>query len=159
MSAQDDPFDFDDDPEVFGSGHEAETGRSDRRSQKSLSDFVKRAIDNTLGSVQSTGSLSREALQFLITQGDRGRKEATRLVAKEVRDFLDHIELSREITEVLRGLTVDVSASIRFRKTEDGGLRPDVKVSGPKARGPSEVGTEDLKEPSRDLPARDSNEN
>jgi hypothetical protein len=91
-----------------------------------VSEFVRRAIENTVGSVQSTGSVSKEALAYLLQQGDKGRKEVMRVVAKEVGDFLRQTDVSSEIVKVLTNIQVDVSASVKFRPSQDhGAVRPE----------------------------------
>ena len=100
----------------------------DRR-QGVVTDFVRRAIENTVGQVQSTSSLSREAIAYLLQQGDKGRKEVLRIVAKEVGDFLRHVDISTEVIKVLTGIQMDFSASVRFRHAEDGKVKPEVSTS------------------------------
>jgi hypothetical protein len=99
----------------------------DRR-QGVVTDFVRRAIENTVGQVQNTGSLSREAITYLLQQGDKGRKEVLRIVAKEVGDFLRNVDLSTEVIKVLTGLQMDFSASVKFRHA-DGKLKPEVSTT------------------------------
>lgn len=92
-------------------------------------EFVRRAIENTVGSVQNTGSLSREALQYLLQQGDRGKKELVRIVGQEVGEFLRNVDLSSELVKILTSVQVEVSASIRFKHAKDGGIRPEIVQS------------------------------
>ncbi|MBK8012971.1 MAG: hypothetical protein IPK13_16645 [Deltaproteobacteria bacterium] len=119
----DDPPPFrdepDDDDEMFSRRERSEGGRSNL-----VGEFVRRAIENTVGQAKSTGTLSREALMFLLQQGDRGKKEIVRVVAKEVGDFLRHVDLSSEVVKVLTGLQVDFQASVRFRKNPEGAVEP-----------------------------------
>ncbi len=103
--------------------------RTERRPM-GVSDFVRRAFENTVGQVQNTGSVPREALAFLLQQGDRGRREIVRVVAKEFGDFLRHTDISSEVVKVLTAVQVEVSASVRFKPTGDGrGVVPDVGTS------------------------------
>ncbi len=99
----------------------------DRR-QGVVTDFVRRAIENTVGQVQNTSSISREAIHYLLQQGDRGRKEVLRIVGKEVGDFLRHVDISTEVIKVLTGIQMDFSASVRFRHA-DGKLKPEIEKS------------------------------
>lgn len=85
--------------------------KSERRPRGRVPEFVRRAIENTVGSVPSTGTLSREALEYL----DKGRREVLRIVASEVGDFLRNTDLSREVVKILSSLQVEVNASLRFR--------------------------------------------
>lgn len=93
---------------------------SERRQRpRVVSEFVRRAIENTVGSMQSTGSLSKEALQYVLQQGDRSKKEILRIVAHEVGEFLRNVDLSSEVVKILTSVQVEVNASIRFKPTED----------------------------------------
>ena len=82
------------DDDYFFRRERAGGGRVDRRG---VSDFVRRAIENTVGSVQTTSSLSREAINYLLQHGDKGKKEVVRIVASEVGDFLGGTDLD-EVT-------------------------------------------------------------
>lgn len=85
-----------------------------------ITDFVRKKLESTIDQVQTTGTLSRDALSYVIQQGDKGRKEVLRIVAQEVGDFLKHTDLSRELTKVLTGMKVDITASIAFKPADDG---------------------------------------
>ena len=99
--------------------------RERERRQGVVTDFVRRAIENTVGQVQNTSSISREAFHYLLQQGDKGRKEVLRIVAKEVGDFLRHVDISTEVIKVLTNVQMDFSASVKFRHV-DGKLQPEV---------------------------------
>ena len=92
-----------------------------------VGEFVRRAIDNTLGQVQNSGTVSKEAINYLLHQGDRGRREIVRIVANEVGDFLRHTDLSSEIVKVLTNVQVDMNASIRFKRNPEGRLVSEVE--------------------------------
>ncbi len=129
---------FEDD-DMFARDERGRDESGERRSSWSaqarggVSDFVRRAIENTVGSVSSGGSVGRDALHFLLQQGDRGRKELLRIIASEVGDFLRTVDVSGEVAKVLTGLQIDFSANIKFRRAEeDGKVKPapaDVNVN------------------------------
>lgn len=117
------PFEEDD---LFQRRERGTTDRA-RGRPRVVPDFVRRAIENTVGSVQSTGVLSKDVIAYLLQQGDKGRRELTRVVAKEVGDFLRQTDVSSEVVKILTNIQVDVSASVRFRPTaEKGGVRPEM---------------------------------
>ncbi|MBI2378689.1 MAG: hypothetical protein HYV07_32140 [Deltaproteobacteria bacterium] len=92
-----------------------------------LSSFVKKALENVGG---SGAHLSKDALAYLLQQGDRGRREVLRIVAAEVGEFLRNTDLSSEVVKILSGLEVEVKANIRFKATGDGrSVTPDVAMS------------------------------
>lgn len=148
MSQREDENGFEgvfDDDEMFT---QRERG-GERRQRPFVSDFVRRAIENTMGSVQSTGSLSREALSYLLQQGDRGKREVVRIVAHEVGEFLRGVDLSGEIIKVLSGIQLDVSASVRFKPTADG-VRPEIKSETKVQPVPEKAEAEPHDEPERE---------
>ena len=119
----------DDDPEdddLFGKRPSEREGRHKLR--PAVTDFVRRAFENTMGSVQVPSSAPREALDFLLKQGDRSRREIFRVVANEVSDFLKQVDLGGEIVKVLTSVQVELNASVRF-KPVDGTTRVEVDPS------------------------------
>lgn len=123
MSEGDDPYEGDIDDEMFTHRERPTQDRWQR--PKVVSEFVRRAIEGTVGSMEKSSNLSREALSFLLQQGDRGKKELVRIVAHEVNDFLKNVDLSSEVIKVLTNLSIEVNATVRF-KTKDGVLTPEI---------------------------------
>lgn len=99
------------------------------RAQRSraVPDFVRRAIENTVGSVQSTQNVSKEALQFFLSTTDKTRREIVRLAASEVGDFIRNSDLASEVIKVLTSVEADVQVKVRFNRTDGGGVRPEVR--------------------------------
>jgi hypothetical protein len=126
--------------------------QGERRQQRPrvVSEFVRRAIENTVGSVTNTGNLSREALNYLLQQGDRGKREVVRIVAQEVGEFLRGIDLSSEVVKVLSNIQVDVNASIRFKPSNDGSLKPEITSDATVT--PVKDGAPDAPDPATDRP-------
>jgi hypothetical protein len=124
-SDTEDPAPLEDD-DLFQRRERGTTDRN-RTRPRVVPDFVRRAIENTMGSVQNTGVISKDVIGYLLQQGDKGRREITRVVAKEVGDFLRQTDVSSEVVKILTNLQVDVTASVRFRPTaEKGGVRPEM---------------------------------
>jgi hypothetical protein len=120
------PQDFENDRETSDLEDDDMFARREReRRQGVVTDFVRRAIENTVGQVQTTSNLSRDAIQYLLQQGDKGRKEVLRIVAKEVGEFLRHVDISTEVIKVLTGVQMDFTASVKFRHA-DGKLKPEI---------------------------------
>ncbi len=118
----------DDDDLFFRRDRERERDRERDRGGLGVSDFVRRAIENTVGSVQNTGTMSKEALHYVIQQGDRGRREVVRIVASEVGDFLRKTDLSQEVVKILTSVQMDFNATIKFRPTEDGLVKAEAET-------------------------------
>ena len=112
--------------------------RSGGRPPLGVSDFVRRAIETTVGQVQNQSGLPKEAINYLLQQGERGRREVVRIVAKEVGDFLRATDISSEVVKVLTNVQVDFSAKLRFKRNSEGGLTQEVVEDAEQAR------TEDL---------------
>ena len=74
--------------------------------------------------------LPREAVSSLLAQTEKARADFFRMVAIELRGFLEEANLAGELRKVLVGLSLDVQASISFRSTEDGGVRAEVDSGG-----------------------------
>lgn len=108
----------DDDDEMF---------RRRERYRPIISELVKKAIENTVGQVQNTGTAGRDAISYLLQQGDKGKQQAVRIIAKEVGDFLRATDISSEAVKILTQLRVEVNASVSFKPAGDGrAVRPEV---------------------------------
>jgi hypothetical protein len=80
--------------------------------------------------------LPREMAGLLLQQIDETKNGLYRAVAKELRDFLEHTNMSDEITRALTALSFEIKTEIRFIPNEkqaepvDGKLpKPEVKAS------------------------------
>jgi hypothetical protein len=58
--------------------------------------------------------LPKEAAQYVYEQIDDTKKGVYRVVAKEIRDVLEHMNLAEELTRVLTKLSFEISTQIRF---------------------------------------------
>lgn len=119
---------YDDDQPLEGETEDEMFARRERHRQSSrvVSDFVKRAIENTVGQVQSSGAIPKDAFEYLVKQGDKGRREVVRIVANEVGDFLKQTDLSSEAIKVLTNLQVDFNATVKFKRNPEGRLSTEV---------------------------------
>jgi hypothetical protein len=115
------------DDEMFARREGRDT-RDSREAPRGVTDFVRRAIESTVGSVHNTGTISKEALHYVLQQGDRGRREVLRIFANEVGEFLRATDISRELTKVLTSVKIEVNASVRFKPTDDGKVEPSVET-------------------------------
>jgi len=75
--------------------------------------------------------LPKDALHYIYGQIDDTKKGLYRVVAKEIRDVLEHTNFAEEISQVLTKLSFEITTQIRFvpnseaRKSADGaGERP-----------------------------------
>lgn len=137
--------------------------RDDRersRLDRMLPDLVKKLVDvgvekiadgpESLRHILADAKLPKEAIQLLVSQLDEGRKDVARVVAREIREFLERASLADEFTKLLSGLTLEVKTQIRFVPNTDssGSVRPKVKtklglhVDSEPTRGPAEPSSE-----------------
>ena len=56
----------------------------------------------------------KKTLKTAMKQADRTKKDIGTLVAKEVRLFLDNIEVDELLKKVLAGQSIEISATIKF---------------------------------------------
>lgn len=71
--------------------------------------------------------LPRDAVTNLLAQTEKARTDLFKMIAVEVRRFLEHSNLPGELAKALTGITVDVQASISFRENEEGKLLSKVE--------------------------------
>lgn len=64
--------------------------------------------------------LPREAIGFVLAQADKTKTEVTRVVATELRKFLDSTRLREDLLALLAQLTIEVKAEIQVRRREPG---------------------------------------
>ena len=89
--------------------------------------------------------LPREVAQFMLAQADNVRTEVVRVVAGEVRRFLDEANLGEELAKILTSLSFEVRTEIRFIPNDEA-VRPSVKSRvGIRTRGgeTQDLGDED----------------
>ena len=73
--------------------------------------------------------LGEEVANYLITQAASSKDELFRIVAKELRGFLENVNLSGELQKLLTSLSFEIKTEIRFIPNDEavGGVTPDVK--------------------------------
>src|SRR5262245_2022572 len=82
---------------------DAETGA---REERGIGDFVRRAV--------SAG----------FEVASRSKDDLLRVATGEIRAWLDHLDLDKELAKALSKMTIEVNAQIRFHPREDGSLEP-----------------------------------
>ncbi len=72
-------------------------------------------------------SLPKDVVVFLISQVQSTKNELFRIVAREIRDFLEHTDLGGELQKALTSLTFEVTMQIRLKPSKDSnGVIPSV---------------------------------
>ncbi|MBN2359282.1 MAG: hypothetical protein JXR83_07495 [Deltaproteobacteria bacterium] len=102
----------------------AERNSAGRRLEQYLPDVVRRTLVAGLGAVLLTEEglrsalsdlkLPKEAIAYLAAQADRSKRELSNAIARELRSFLDGVDLSRVLRRVLAGMTLEFTTQVRF---------------------------------------------
>jgi hypothetical protein len=104
-------------------------------------ELVKRAFTAGMGAVFTTEeglrrlakdiSLPKDVAGYLVNTASSTKDEVLRIMAKEIREFLQSVNLSEEIAKMLTTLSFEVKTEIRFIPNAEkyGGVEPDVKAN------------------------------
>ena len=127
-----------------------EDRRIRERLEKLIPDVVRRAVYAGAGALFTTEEgirrltsefqLPKDVAAFLLSQASSSKDEILRIVAQEVRRFLEQVNVSGELQKLLTSLAFEVRTEIRFIPNDeavtDKPLKADVKnkVSVKKAR-------------------------
>lgn len=127
--------------------------RERRRLERLLPEIVKRLVEvgyeklsegpeNVREFVREM-KLPKEALALMLAQMDETKNGLYRVVAKEIRDFLEHTNFAEEMAKVLTTLSFEIKTEVRFIPNDakpGSAPRPDVrsKVRVRKERGEGE---------------------
>jgi hypothetical protein len=119
---------------------ERERDRSIRQRLEGLvPDLVKRTFYAGLGAVFTTEegirkianefSLPKDVASYLINSAQGTKDELFRIVAKEMREFLQGLNLHQEIAKLLTMISFEVKTEIRFIPNDEGmfGVKPQIK--------------------------------
>jgi hypothetical protein len=100
-------------------------------------DIVRRAVLTGVGALFMTEEgirnlvgdmkMPKDAIAFLMSQADKTRTEVARVVTQEVRRFLESETLRREIWKLLRGVTLEVTATIQLKPSGEPGVKAKIK--------------------------------
>ncbi|MSP61991.1 MAG: hypothetical protein EXR72_17000 [Myxococcales bacterium] len=109
------------------------------RLEQLLPDIVKRTFYAGLGAVFSTEEgirkiasdfhLPKDVATYLISQAATSKDELFRIVAKELRSFLETVNLNQELQKLLTSLSFEIKTEIRFIPNDEsvGGVKPEIK--------------------------------
>lgn len=128
-------------PEGEGDSDAHRDGRR-RRLERLLPGVIKRAIEkgietgigsltqanDSIRSVVNKTELPKEVAGYVFSQVDDTKNAMVRVVAREVREFLEAADLAKELQKVLTTLSFEIRTEIRFVPNDAGGLVPDVKA-------------------------------
>ena len=130
-------------------GAMSETDRRPRRLDTVIPELIKRAVE--LGvekAVEAPDSLKelvggmkvpREVANYVLSQVEDTKNGLFRVVAKEVREFLEKSNLGTEIEKILTSLQFEISTTIRFKPNDGAAQADDGEQKLPKPEVKSDV--------------------
>jgi hypothetical protein len=137
---------------------EKDSGDRRRRLDSVIPELIKRAVEigvekaaeapDNLKEFVGGMKLPREAANYLLAQVEETKNGLFRVVAKEVREFLEHTNLAGEMQKMLTTVQFEISTTIRFKPNDGSGddkakmPKPEVKADVLMKRGvrPAERG-------------------
>lgn len=148
-----------------------------RRLERLLPGVIKRAIEkgietgigsltqanDSIRSVVNKTELPKEVAGYVFSQVDDTKNVMVRVVAREVREFLEAADLAKELQKVLTTLSFEIRTEIRFVPNDAGGLTPDVKARvgprmGERVRARTERRRRGARRPSAEAPEDDGSD-
>ncbi len=116
-----------------------------RRLDSVIPELIKRAVElgvekaseapDNLKEFVGGMKLPREAAHYLLSQVEETKNGLFRVVAKEVRDFLEHTNLGTEMQRMLTTVQFEISTTIRFKPNDSAG-EPAAEGEPPKIPKP-----------------------
>jgi hypothetical protein len=110
------------------------------RVESMIPEIVKKTFAAGLGALFTTEegvrrlakdlSLPKDVAGYLANTAGDAKDELLRLIAREVREFLETVNLSEEVSKMLTMLSFEIKTEIRFIPNDEqyGGIKPDVKA-------------------------------
>ncbi|MEM7447099.1 MAG: hypothetical protein AAF355_02550 [Myxococcota bacterium] len=121
---------------------EDETGERGRRRRverlirEGIRSVLERGLEAGIGTFAKTdkairgvvaGELPRELASFVFAQVDETKNALVRVVAREVREFLEATDVAAELGRALTALSFEIKTEIRFIPNEAGYAKPKVR--------------------------------
>ncbi len=101
----------------------------------SLTDLAKKIVLTSLGSaamardVVKDSKKQKEVFVGLLSKAERTKDELMEILAREVTKFLGKISVADEITKALKGLVINLNASVDFKeKKGQKGVHPTTTI-------------------------------
>lgn len=117
----------------------ADGDRERRRLERILPELIKRVLETGLEKLAEAPENARhlvsemrvpkEFLTLILSQFDETKNGLYRVVAREVRDFLEHTNFADELARVLTTLSFEIKTEVRFIPNDSRlGATPDVRA-------------------------------
>lgn len=124
--------------------------RERKRLERLLPEIIKRMVETGYRNISEGPEnvrefvremkLPKEAIALLLAQVDETKNGLYRVVAKEIRDFLEHTNFAEEMAKVLTTLSFEIKTEVRFIPNDarpSAPPRPDVRSKVRVRRGKS----------------------
>jgi hypothetical protein len=121
-----------------------ETGRGTTDAVRGVLNEVKlpRDVANAVGRALTEAKLPRDIASAVFNQFDETKNDVLRIVAGEVRDFLEATDLASEIKAALTSLSFEIRTEVRFIPNDAGtGVKADVRARSRIKRADERRGT------------------
>ncbi len=127
-------------PENESKDEPVDEQRTRGRLEQLIPDIVRRTFYAGLGAVFTTEEgirkiasdlkLPKDVANYLIQSAAGTKDELFRVVGKELRGFLETVNISGELQKLLTSLSFEIKTEIRFSPNAEaiGGVKPDMKV-------------------------------
>jgi len=119
------------DPDHADTPESGTTGRG-------VTDSIRRLVMGGMGSLLTTEEglraglselkLPKEVVSFLMQQAEKTKVEVVKVLAREIRGFLENIDAQGLVQKAITNMVIEVNAEIRFKPAADGSLQSNVKV-------------------------------
>ena len=121
---------------------EKDFGDRRRRLESVIPELIKRAVElgvekaveapDNLKEFVGGMKMPRDAANYVLAQVDETKHGILRVVAKEVREFLEHTNIANEMQKMLTTVQFEISTTIRFKPNE--GPADSLKLPKPEVR-------------------------
>jgi hypothetical protein len=110
-----------------------------KRLEGLVPDLVKRTFYAGLGAVFTTEegirkiasefSLPKDVVSYLVSSANSTKDELFKVVARELRQALENLNLPQEIAKLLTTLSIEIKTELRFIPNDEaiGGIKPQIK--------------------------------
>ena len=133
---------------------ERDEGRR-RRLEGVIPDIIKRAVEVGVEKAQDAPQniktfihdlkLPKEIAGYILSQVDETKNGLFRVVAKEMRDFLEHTNIAGELQKLLTTVQFEVNTTIRFRPNEPSAAGEDDGDLDDDSEGPTQLSKPEVK--------------
>lgn len=102
-----------------------------------IPDLIRKAVSSSIRSVLSSEETMRkiaaavipkDAVNYLFSQLDNSKNEILRIFGKELRQFLERINLGQELQKILTSVSFEIKTEIRFIPNDESVIKPHVKT-------------------------------